>query len=78
MTIINRILEWKSDRTTFEADLRHFDMIIKGMGLVNGKGSDVVGSDVKQSEGEEELCKEDAIQVQVIGGQVQLLECGSA
>ena len=35
-------------------------MIIKGMGLVNGKGSDVVGSEVKQSEGEEELCKEDA------------------
>ena len=42
LTVLNRILEWKSDRITFEADPRHVDMIIKGMGLVNGTGSDVV------------------------------------
>ena len=43
MTILNRILELKSGRITFEADPRHVDMIINGMRLVNCKGSDVVG-----------------------------------
>ena len=38
MTVVNRIPEWKFDRITFEADLRHVDMIINCMGLVNGKG----------------------------------------
>ena len=73
MTIFNRILEWKSDRITFEADPRHVDMIIKGMGLVNGKGSDVVGSDVKQSECEEELCKEDAFKFRSLAARCNFL-----
>ena len=73
MTILNRILEWKSDRITFEADPRHVDMIIKGMGLVNGKGSDVVGNEVKQSEGEEKLCKEDAFKFRSLAARCNFL-----
>ena len=48
-------------------------MIIKGMGLVNGKGSDVVGSEVKQSEGEEELCKEDAFKFRSLAARCNFL-----
>ena len=57
----------------FEADPRHVDMIIKGVGLVNGKGSDVVGSDVLQSEGEEELCKEDAFKFRSLAARCKFL-----
>ena len=73
MTVLNRILEWKSDRITIEADPRHVDMIIKGIGLVNGKVSDVVGSEVKQSEGEEKLCKEDAFKFRSLAARCNFL-----
>ena len=73
MTILNRILERKPDRITFEADLRHVDMIINGMGQVNGKGSNVVGSAVEQSEGEDELSKDDAFRFRSLAARCNFL-----
>ena len=73
MTIFNRILEWKPDRITFEADPRHVDMIINGMGLVNGKGSDVVGSAVEQNEGEDELSNDDAFRFRSMAARCNFL-----
>ena len=73
MTILNRIPGWMSDQNTFEADPRHVDMIINGMGLVNGKGSDVVGSAVEQSEGEEELSKDDAFRFRSLAARCNFL-----
>ena len=76
MTVLNRILEWMSDQNTFEADHRHVDMIINGMGLVNGKGSDVVGSAAEQSEGEEEMGKDDAFRFRSLAARCNFLGVG--
>ena len=73
MTIFNRILEWKPDRITFEADPRHVGMLINGMGLVNSKGSDVVGSAVEQSEGEDELSNDDAFRFRSMAARCNFL-----
>ena len=67
MTISTEFWSGSPTAITFEFDPRHVDMIINDMGMVNGKGSDVMGSAVDQSEGEEELGKGDAFR-----------ECGSA
>ena len=43
------------------------------MGLVNGKGSDVVGSAAEQSEGEEELSKDDAFRFRSLPARCDVL-----
>ena len=73
MTILDRILDWNFDRITFEADPRHVYMIVHGMGLVSGKGSDVVGSVVEQSEGEKELSKDGAFRFRSLAARCNFL-----
>ena len=72
-TILNIILEWESDRSMFEADPRHVDLIIKGVGLVKEKGSDVVGSAVEQREGEEKLSMDDTFSFRSLAARYNFL-----
>ena len=61
-------------RLEINDDPCHVEMIMNGMGLVNGKESDVVGSAVEQSEGEEEeMSKDDAFRFRSLAARCNFL-----
>ena len=43
MTILNRIVEWRTDGIVMEADPRHVELVLRELGMEQCKGSDVVG-----------------------------------
>ena len=44
MTILNRIVEWRTDPIVMEADPRHVELVLRELGMEKCTGSDVVGS----------------------------------
>ena len=68
----NWILEWKSDRNTCGTDPLHVDMIINGACLATAKGL-MSWAVLEQSEGEEELSKNDAFRIRSLAARCNFL-----
>ena len=59
MRILNRIVEWTEEGINYEADQRHAELIIEGMGL-NESSNTVVTPGIKREEDDRKLDKERA------------------